>query len=174
MAPRAMLDPLALAFAFEAAEQEGVLRFRQRGGAPVAELEEDGLVLPDAAPPARFTRGQESDLPREVSLGYTDLGTDYLRAAAASRRLVGGSSRSAHADLAVVSSGARNRAPRRNLAAGFVGRTRQRRLRAAAEPIGADARRCDRPHRERTAAAGRAAADFRHRKPRHQGALDRS
>ena len=106
MAPRAMLDPLALAFAFEAAEQEGVLRFRQRGGAPVAELEEDDLVLPDAAPPARFTRGQESDLPREVSLGYTDLGSDYLRAAAASRRLVGGSSRSAHADLAVVSSGA--------------------------------------------------------------------
>ena len=106
MAPRAMLDPLALAFAFEAAEQEGVLRFRQRGGAPVAELEEDGLVLPDATPPARFTRGQESDLPREVSLSYTDLGTDYLRAAAASRRLVGGSSRSAHADLAVVSGGA--------------------------------------------------------------------
>ena len=57
MAPRAMLDPLALAFAFEAAEQEGCLRFRQRGGAPVAELAEDDLVLPDAAPPALFTRG---------------------------------------------------------------------------------------------------------------------
>ena len=98
MAPRAMIDPLALAFAFEAAEQEGVLRFRQRGGAPVAELEEDGLVLPDAAPPARFTRGQESDLPREVSIGYTDLSADYLRAAAASRRLVGQSTRNAHAD----------------------------------------------------------------------------
>ena len=36
MAPRAMLDPLALAFAFDAVEQDGVLRFRQRGGAPVA------------------------------------------------------------------------------------------------------------------------------------------
>ena len=106
MAPRAMIDPLAQAFAFEAAEQEGTLRFRQRGGAPLVELAEDDLVLPDAAPPALFTRGQESDLPREVSIGYTDLGADYLRAAAASRRLVGHSTRSAHADLAVVSSGA--------------------------------------------------------------------
>ena len=33
MSPRAMLDPLALAFAFDAAEQDGMLRFRQRGGA---------------------------------------------------------------------------------------------------------------------------------------------
>ncbi len=106
MAPRAMIDPLALAFAFEAAEREGILRFRQRGGAPVEELEEEELVLPDTSPPALLTRGQESDLPREVSIGYTDLGADYLRAAAASRRLVGHSTRNAHADLAVVSNGA--------------------------------------------------------------------
>ncbi len=106
MAPRAMIDPLALAFAFEAAEEGGVLRFRQRGGLPVAELAEDDLVLPDANPPAVFTRGQDSDLPREVSIGYTDLGADYLRAAAASRRLVGSSTRNVHADLAVVSNSA--------------------------------------------------------------------
>src|SRR5262245_1053057 len=41
MAPRDMLDPLAMAFAFEAMEQDGVLRFVQRGGAPVLELDED-------------------------------------------------------------------------------------------------------------------------------------
>ena len=102
MAPRAMLDPLALAYAFDASEQDGVLRFRQRGGAPVIELEEDDLVLPDETPPARLTRTQESDLPRDVSIAFTDIGADYQRAAATSRRLVGGSSRSAHADLAVV------------------------------------------------------------------------
>ena len=102
MSPRAMLDPLALAFAFDAAEQEGVLRFRQRGGAPAAEIAEDDLVLPDEAAPARLTRMQESDLPREVSIGFTDIGSDYQRAAARSRRLVGGSSRSAHGDLAMV------------------------------------------------------------------------
>jgi hypothetical protein len=102
MAPRAMLDPLALAFAFDAFEQDGVLRFRQRGGAPVIELTEDDLVLPEETAPARLTRMQESDLPREVTIGFTDIGTDYQRGAAASRRLVGASTRSAHADLAII------------------------------------------------------------------------
>src|SRR6185437_2908455 len=100
MSPRAMLDPLALAFAFDAAEQVGVLRFLQRGGAPVAEIAEDDLVLPDDTAPARITRMQESDLPREVSIGFTDIGSDYQRAAASSRRLVGSST--AHGDLAMV------------------------------------------------------------------------
>ncbi|MFZ0845979.1 MAG: glycoside hydrolase/phage tail family protein [Pseudolabrys sp.] len=103
MAPRAMIDPLALAFTFDGFEQDGVLRFRQRGGAPLLEIEEDALVLPDESAPARLTRTQESDLPRKVSIGYTDIGTDYQRAAASSRRLVGGSTRSALADLAMVS-----------------------------------------------------------------------
>jgi hypothetical protein len=102
MAPRAMLDPLALAFAFDASEQDGALRFRQRGGAPVAEIAEEELVLPDDSAPASLTRAQESDLPREVSIGYTDIASDYQAAAASSRRLVGGSTRSAHADLAVI------------------------------------------------------------------------
>ena len=57
-----------------------MLRFRQRGGAPVVELTEDDLVLPDDSAPARLTRAQESDLPREVSIGFTDIGTDYQRA----------------------------------------------------------------------------------------------
>jgi GTA TIM-barrel-like domain/Putative phage tail protein len=104
MAPRAMLDPLALCFAFDALEQDGVLRFRQHGGAPAIELAEDDLVLPDDAAPAKFTRTQESDLPLEVSIGFTDIGTDYQLAAASSRRLVGRSTRSAHADIAMVTS----------------------------------------------------------------------
>jgi hypothetical protein len=102
MTPRAMLDPLALAFAFDAFEQDGVLRFRQRGGVPAVELTEDDIVLPDEGASTRAVRAQESELPREVTLSFTDIGADYLRGAAASRRLVGGSSRSAHADLAVV------------------------------------------------------------------------
>jgi hypothetical protein len=102
MTPRAMLDPLALAFAFDASEQDGALRFRQRGSLPAAELTEDDLVLPDEGAPTRVVRVQESELPREVTLAFTDIGADYLRGTVASRRLVGGSSRSAHADLAIV------------------------------------------------------------------------
>jgi hypothetical protein len=79
-----------------------VLRFRQRGGAPVIELAEDDLILPEDNAPARLTRAQESDLPREVTIAFTNGGADYQRGAAASRRLVGGSTRSAHADLAII------------------------------------------------------------------------
>jgi hypothetical protein len=107
MAPRAMLDPLALAFTFDAIEQDGVLCFRQRGGAPVIELKEDDLVLPEDANPARLIRAQESDLPREVSIGFTEVASDYQRATAASRRLVGASARRAHADVAIISSDVR-------------------------------------------------------------------
>ena len=35
MAPRAAIEPLAYAYAFDAAEQDGAIVFRPRGGAPV-------------------------------------------------------------------------------------------------------------------------------------------
>ncbi len=54
--------------------------------------------------PARLTRAQESDLPREVSIGFTEVASDYHRATATSRRLVGSSARRAHADVAITSS----------------------------------------------------------------------
>lgn len=102
MSPRGMINPLAPAFAFDAYELDGVLGFRQRGGAPVCEIDEDALVLPEDAAPAQISRAQEGDLPREVSISFVDSGADYQRAAVTSRRLVGGSARKAHADLAMV------------------------------------------------------------------------
>ena len=105
MPPRAMIDPLALAYAFDASEQGGTLRFIQRGGAPVAEFDEDALVLPERSPPVQMTRTQETELPREVSIGYAELGSDYRRAAISSRRLVGGSARVSRADVPVVTYG---------------------------------------------------------------------
>jgi hypothetical protein len=102
MSARAAIEPLALAFAFDAAEHGGMLTFRPRGGAPVAELSEDDLVLPQNAAPVRLVRTQESELPREVAIGFLDIGSDYRRAAAASRRLAGVSERSMRADIAMV------------------------------------------------------------------------
>jgi hypothetical protein len=102
MSARAAIEPLAAAYAFDAAEQLGELSFRPRGGAPVIELAEDDLVLPERSAPFRLVRAQETELPREVSLGFTDGGADYRRAVAISRRLVGASQRTEHADLAVV------------------------------------------------------------------------
>ncbi len=106
MTPRAMIDPLALAYAFDATAADGVLRFIQRGGAPVAELNEDDLVLAGEGAPARLTRAQETELPREVSFGFTDAAMDYRRSAVTSRRLVGGANRVVRSDLAVVSNDA--------------------------------------------------------------------
>ncbi len=106
MSPRAAIEPLALSYAFDAAEEGGVLRFRPRGAEPVAELGEDDLVLPPAGAPLRLTRAQETELPREVSLGFTDAEFDYRRSAVTSRRLVGGAARAAHADLSVVTNDA--------------------------------------------------------------------
>lgn len=102
MAPRAMIEPLAMAYAFDATAADGTLRFIQRGGAPVAEITEDELVSPDNGPLARLTRAQETELPREVSFGYTDATVDYRRSAVTSRRLVGGANRTVHSDVAVV------------------------------------------------------------------------
>jgi hypothetical protein len=104
MAPRAMIEPLATAFAFDAAAIDGELSFIQRGGAPVAEILEDDLVDPDDGAPSQLTRGQESELPREVSFGFTDAQADYRRSAVTSRRLIGAANRSLHSDLAVVTS----------------------------------------------------------------------
>jgi hypothetical protein len=82
------------------------LQFRQRGGAPVIELTEDDLVLPEAQAPARLIRTQESELPREATLSFTDIATDYQRAAAASRRLSGAANRTSHAELAMIADSA--------------------------------------------------------------------
>lgn len=102
LSPRAAIDPLALAYAFDATAAGGQLAFVQRGGAPVVEIADDDLVDPAKGAPTRLTRGQETELPREVSFGFTDGASDYRRSAVTSRRLVGGSNRALHSDLAVV------------------------------------------------------------------------
>ena len=102
MSPRAAIEPLALAFAFDAHADGDLLRFRPRGGRAVVELAEDDLVLPERGAPFRLVRAQETELPREVTLAFSDPIADYRRSAASSRRLVGGSARTARADLAAV------------------------------------------------------------------------
>jgi hypothetical protein len=106
MSPRAMIEPLAMAYAFDATAADGTLRFIQRGGAPVAEIVEDDLVLPERGAAARLVRAQETELPREASFGFTDAAADYRRSAVSSRKLVGGANRTLHSDLAVISNDA--------------------------------------------------------------------
>jgi hypothetical protein len=104
MSARAAIEPLAQAYAFDAAEEGGQLVFRPRGSPPVIELHEDDCVLPDKGAPLRLSRAQETELPREVALGFSDAQADYRRGTASSRRLVGGAMRMMQSDLAIVTS----------------------------------------------------------------------
>jgi hypothetical protein len=104
MSARAAIEPLARTFAFDAAEQEGQLTFRPRGGVPIVELTDSDCVLPDRGVPLRLARAQETELPREIALGFVDGRSDYRRGAAASRRLVGTSTRVVQSDVAMVTS----------------------------------------------------------------------
>jgi hypothetical protein len=105
MSARAAIEPLAQVFAFEAAERDGLLVFAPRGGAPAMELSEDDCVLAGGDPPVSLTRAQETDLPREIAIGFSDAQADYRKATAASRRLVGGAARLQQSDVAMVASG---------------------------------------------------------------------
>lgn len=106
MAPRAMIEPLAVAYAFNATAGDGALRFIPRGGGVVAELSEDDLVAPEQGALAQIVRAQETELPRQVGIGFSDALADYRRGAVTSRKLVGGANRMLQADLAVITSDA--------------------------------------------------------------------
>jgi hypothetical protein len=102
---RAALEPLALAFAFDAIEDQ-TIRFRPRGGKSVATVSEDELVLDEQRAECRIVRAQETELPLEINLGYTEISADYRRASVLSRRLAGVSRRQARAELALVTNDA--------------------------------------------------------------------
>lgn len=106
MSARAALEAVALAFSFNAVEEGGTIRFRPRGGKSVATLSSDDLIAEDNRPDCRIVRAEETELPVEITVGFTEISGDFRRAAVRSRRLVGSSRRESSADLALVMSDA--------------------------------------------------------------------
>jgi hypothetical protein len=106
MSARAAIEPLAPAFTFDAVEEHGTLIFRPRGGDAVATISEEELALDGDDPDCRFVRAQETELPVQIALGFTEVAGDFRRAAVLSRRLAGESRREAKAELALVTSDA--------------------------------------------------------------------
>lgn len=106
MSPRNAIEPLTLIYAVGAADSGDRLRFFPRGGEPVVELTEDDLVLAGDGAPYRFVRAQESELPSEITLSFSDAGSDFQSAAVTSRRLVGASRRVSHAAPALTTDSA--------------------------------------------------------------------
>ena len=104
MSPRQAIEPLMLAFFFDAVETGGLIRMRHLGSAPVATLDPADLVVEEeqAAPGYLLTRGQETELPVSVKFTYIDGVADYRQAAVESRRLVVGSQRVVSGALPIV------------------------------------------------------------------------
>jgi hypothetical protein len=102
LSARQALEPLASAFAFDMTSSGGRLRFLNRHGRVTVSLSEGDLVPGRSGDLVTLSRAQESELPREVKLTFTDSEFDYAKAAVNSRRLGTGSKRESLAELAVV------------------------------------------------------------------------
>ncbi len=103
MSPRAALQPLMLAFHFDAVESEAVIRFFSRGGAPVLSLsDQDFAVTKEEGALFQRLRAQETELPVAVKLRFIEADGEYRQVAVDSRRLTTLSERVADVDLPVV------------------------------------------------------------------------
>jgi len=71
---RAALQPLMLAYGFDAAEREGRLVFTMRGAAPAASFEAGALVAPDdpEAAPLELVRSAAAATPARIRLTYVE------------------------------------------------------------------------------------------------------
>ena len=103
LSAREGIEPLALAFFFQAVESGGGLRFFHKKDAPLTVEDSRRFVVVKPDDPAwRFIRAQETELPMAVRLGYIDAMTDYRHATVEARRLVGGSARQISAEIPMV------------------------------------------------------------------------
>ena len=103
---RAALQPLMLAFGFDAVESGGVLRFVPRGGAAVATLDSGALVArPDGAA-LTLTRGALADSAAALRLTYVAADGDYEAACAESQGAAALGARTEMLDLPLALDGA--------------------------------------------------------------------
>jgi hypothetical protein len=102
MSARGALETLARLLGFDAVASGGAVAWQGRGGRAVIDLSAADLVLPEDGPSLRLARAQETELPHQVEVGFTESEGEYRRAAVASRRLAGSSRRESRADAAIV------------------------------------------------------------------------
>ena len=102
MSPREAIDPLAALFGFDAVISSGALRFVARQGAPARTLGDDDIAPGKSGALVTLTRAQESELPHEIALSFSDSELDYQTGRVLSRRLDGYSARQSEAQAAVM------------------------------------------------------------------------
>ncbi len=99
---RAALEPLTSFFAFDAVISGGKIGFQQRrDGAPLHVTQDD--IVPDRnGALVSLTRAEDSELPHELGLVFSEAEWDYRPASVFSRRLEGATRRSAQGEVALV------------------------------------------------------------------------
>ncbi len=102
LSARGTLEPLIQAFRINAADAGDRVLFRSLARPADAEIATATLVERADAPLIRRRRAQETELASELVLRFIDEGKEYRVSTATSRRLAGGSRRTAAIDLAAV------------------------------------------------------------------------
>lgn len=102
LSARQALEPLSQIFGFDATMSGGRLIFRGRAGGIARVLADDDWVLDRDGQPYELRRSQESELPLELRLGFSDGESDYRTAASRSRRLAGAARREIGIETAIV------------------------------------------------------------------------
>ena len=102
MSARDSIEPLGALFGFDALVQAGSVRLAGRAGKAVMALGDGDLVPDKAGRLITLSRAQETGLPHELAVTFSDSERAYRPATALSRRLAGFSKREVQADLAVM------------------------------------------------------------------------
>jgi hypothetical protein len=102
MAARDALEPLARLFGIDMVTRGDTLVFLSGRPAPAAVIATDGLVEEGEAYLLAVTRGEEDELPAELSVAFAETEADFRATAVTSRRLAVGSRRVAVTALAAA------------------------------------------------------------------------
>lgn len=102
VSPRGALEPLAAYFGFDAIISSGTVRFLDRRKGAVTRVTRDDIVPAKDGTLIQLTRADDTDLPHELSLAFTDSEWDYRPATMLSRRLEGVTRRSSQTDIPLV------------------------------------------------------------------------
>jgi Putative phage tail protein len=99
---RAALEPLASLYRFDGIASSGLLRFVSVDPRQITMLTDNDLVPDKDGSLATVILSQESELPREIRLSFSDSEKDYRLATSASRRLAVTSKREVTSDPSVI------------------------------------------------------------------------
>ena len=104
MSAREALQPLGLAYLFDAYESGGLIQFAHRGliGSVATVTSDDLVEISAEAPLYTLTRGQETELPLSAKVTYIDGAHGYAQGAVEARRLGVRSDRVSAAELPIV------------------------------------------------------------------------